>query len=91
MSVNQISNRIRRLRFDANEMTQAELAEKAGVTRQTIISVESGKYCPSLELAFRIALAFGVRIEEVFSYGPLTTEAAYPKKTDAGLIKTIGD
>lgn len=70
MAATLIRNRIRRLRFDANEMTQAELAEKAGVTRQTIISVESGKYCPSLELAFRIAGAFGVRIEDVFSYGP---------------------
>jgi putative transcriptional regulator len=70
MPANQISNRIRRLRFDAGEMTQAELAEKAGVTRQTIISVESGKYCPSLELAFRIAMAFGVRVDELFSYGP---------------------
>jgi putative transcriptional regulator len=65
-----ISNRIRRLRFDANEMTQQELADRTGVTRQTIISVESGKYCPSLELAFRIAAAFGGRIEDVFSYGP---------------------
>ncbi len=55
-------------------MTQQALAEKAGVTRQTIIAVESGKYCPSLELAFRIAAAFGVRLDEVFSYGPEADE-----------------
>jgi len=61
-----IINNIRRLRFFANEMTQQELAEKAGVSRQTIIAVEAGKYSPSLELAFRIALAFGVTIGEVF-------------------------
>jgi len=61
-----IINNIRRLRFFANEMTQQELAEKAGVSRQTIIAVEAGKYSPSLELAFRIALAFGVPIGEVF-------------------------
>lgn len=61
-----ISNHIRKLRFFANEMTQQELAEKAGVSRQTIIAIESGKYTPSLELAFRIADAFGVTIGEVF-------------------------
>jgi len=63
-----ISNNIRKLRFFANEMTQQELAEKAGVSRQTIIAVEAGKYSPSLELAFRIADAFGVKIGEVFDY-----------------------
>lgn len=63
-----ISNNIRKLRFFANEMTQQELAEKAGVSRQTIIAVEAGKYSPSLELAFRIAIAFGVKIGEVFDY-----------------------
>jgi putative transcriptional regulator len=62
-----ITNNIRRLRFFANEMTQQELAEKAGVSRQTIIAIEAGKYSPSLELAFRIADAFGVEIGEVFS------------------------
>ncbi len=62
----EIINNIRRLRFFANEMTQQELAEKAGVSRQTIIAVEAGKYSPSLELAIRIALAFGVTIGEVF-------------------------
>ena len=63
-----ITNNIRRLRFFANEMTQQELAEKAGVSRQTVIAVEAGKYAPSLELAFRIANAFGVPIGEVFGY-----------------------
>lgn len=62
-----ISNSIRRLRFFAHEMTQQELAEKAGVSRQTIIAIEAGKYSPSLELAFRIADAFGVAIGEVFA------------------------
>lgn len=64
-----ISNRIRRLRFDHDEMTQQELAEKAGCTRQTIIAIEQGKYVPSLDLAFHIASAFGVKLEEVFQYG----------------------
>ena len=63
-----ISNNIRKLRFFANEMTQQELAQKAGVSRQTIIAIEAGKYSPSLELAFRIADAFGVKIGDVFDY-----------------------
>ena len=61
-----ITNNIRRLRFFANEMTQLELAEKAGASRQTIMALEAGKYLPSLELAFKIADAFGVPIGEVF-------------------------
>ena len=61
-----IANNIRRLRFFADEMTQVELAEKAGVSRQTIVALEAGKYTPSLELAFRIALVFDVAITEVF-------------------------
>ena len=61
-----ITNNIRRLRFFADEMTQLELAEKAGASRQTIIALEAGKYTPSLELAFRIAHVFGVGIDEVF-------------------------
>ncbi len=69
MGTHQVSNRMRKLRFESHEMTQAELAEKAGVTRQTIITIENGKYCPSLELSFRIARAFGLGIEDVFSYG----------------------
>ena len=66
----QITNRIRTLRFFANEMTQLELAEKAGASRQTIMAVEAGKYTPSLELAFRIANVFGVPIGEVFECEP---------------------
>jgi putative transcriptional regulator len=64
----EITNNIRKLRFFANEMTQQELAEKASVSRQTIIAIEGGNYSPSLELAFRIADAFGVKIGEVFDY-----------------------
>ena len=63
-----IRNRIRRLRFDHDEMTQEELANKAGCTRQTIIALEQGKYVPSITLAFKIARAFGVTLEEVFQY-----------------------
>jgi putative transcriptional regulator len=68
MERRRINNNIRKLRFFHNEMTQQELAQKVGVTRQTIIAMEQGKYSPSLELAFRIALTFGVPLEEVFSY-----------------------
>jgi len=63
-----IENRIRRLRFDHDEMTQEELADKAGCTRQTVIALEQNKYVPSIELAFRIARAFDVPLEEVFQY-----------------------
>jgi putative transcriptional regulator len=65
-----IANTIRKLRFERNEMTQQDLAERVGVTRQTINAIELGKYSPSLEVAFRIAVALGVRLEEVFSYEP---------------------
>ena len=68
MGKSQISNNIRKLRFFNDEMTQQQLAEKVGVTRQTIIAMEQEKYSPSLELAFRIAGVFGVPLEEVFSY-----------------------
>jgi len=64
----EITNNIRKLRFFANEMTQQQLAEKVGASRQTIVAVEAGKYSPSLELAFRIAEAFGVKIGDVFDY-----------------------
>jgi putative transcriptional regulator len=64
----EITNNIRKLRFFASEMTQQQLAEKAGISRQTIIAIEAGKYSPTLELAFRIAEAFGVPIGEVFDY-----------------------
>lgn len=63
-----LTNKIRKFRFDNNEMTQEELAQKVAVTRQTIIAIEKGNYSPSLELAFKIAQAFGVSIEEVFTY-----------------------
>lgn len=63
-----INNRIRRLRFDHDEMTQEELAQRTGCTRQTIIALEQSKYVPSIELAFRIARAFGVSLEKVFQY-----------------------
>ncbi len=65
-----ISNNIRKLRFHHNEMTQQELADNVGVTRQTIVAIEAAKYSPSLELAFRIAHVFNVPLEEVFIYLP---------------------
>ena len=68
MSKRRVSNNIRKLRFHHDEMTQKQLAEKVGVTRQTIIAIEKGKYSPSLELAFRIAFAFNSPLEDVFSY-----------------------
>ncbi|XXU41884.1 helix-turn-helix transcriptional regulator [Sorangium sp. So ce1000] len=61
-------NTIRALRFQAGEMTQAELAERVGVTRQTIVAIEQGRYSPSLEVAFRIAAAFGVPLERAFQW-----------------------
>ena len=63
-----IQNRIRRLRFDHGEMTQQALADRIGVTRQTVNAIELGKYSPSLEVAFRIAAVFGVSLDEVFQY-----------------------
>lgn len=68
MEKRKVRNNIRKLRFLHNEMTQEQLAEAVGVTRQTINAIESAKYAPSLELAFRIALVFGTPLEEVFSY-----------------------
>ncbi len=68
MAHNELSNQIRRLRFEHGEMTQQQLADKVNVTRQTIIAIEAGKYAPSLPLAFRIARTFGVPIEQVFEY-----------------------
>jgi len=68
MAVNELKNQIRRLRFENSEMTQQQLADKVGVTRQTIIALEAGKYAPSLLLAFRIARTFAVTIEQVFQY-----------------------
>ena len=63
-----ITNTIRKLRFEHGEMTQQELAERVGVTRQTVNAIELGKYSPSLEVAFRIAAVFGVPLEQVFQY-----------------------
>ncbi len=63
-----VRNAIRRLRFEREEMTQERLAQLAGVTRQTIIALEANRYVPSLDLAFRIARAFGLPLEEVFQY-----------------------
>ena len=63
-----ITNKIRRLRFDAGEMTQQQLAQRIGVTRQTVNAIELGKYSPSLEVAFRIAAVFSVPLEEVFQF-----------------------
>ena len=63
-----ITNSIRALRFSNGEMTQADLAKQIGVTRQTVIAIEQGRYSPSLELAFQIAQAFGVQLGEVFQY-----------------------
>ena len=71
-----ISNNIRTLRFMAGEMTQAELAKKIGMTRQTIIAIEQGRYSPSLEAAFEIARALGAPLEEVFQYDTGPGESA---------------
>ena len=68
MKKNNLSNQIRRLRFENGQMTQQQLADKAGVTRQTIIAIEAGKYAPSLPLAFKIAQTFRISIEDVFQY-----------------------
>ena len=65
-----IHNNIRTLRFMAGEMTQQDLADRIGVTRQTVVAIEGRKYSPSLEVAFRIARVFDVPLEEVFSYRP---------------------
>ena len=63
-----VTNSIRALRFAQSEMTQAELAERIGVTRQTVIAIEQGRYSPSLEMAFRIARVFKVPLDDVFQY-----------------------
>lgn len=70
-----IRNQIRRLRFEHGEMSQQALAERAGVTRQTIIALEAGKYTPSLLLAFRLSRVFGVGVETVFTYEENPTPA----------------
>lgn len=68
MKPTSVTNNIRALRFAHDEMTQAALAERIGVTRQTVIAIEQGRYSPSLEMAFRIAHVFGVRLDDVFQY-----------------------
>lgn len=68
MENDSIQNNIRVLRFQHGEMTQQELAQRVGVTRQTIHAIEAAKYAPSLELAFRIARVFNLKVEEVFEY-----------------------
>ncbi len=68
MKPTKITNAIRVLRFSSGEMTQAELADRVGVTRQTIIAIEQGRYSPSLEMAFQIARVFQVPLDEVFHY-----------------------
>ncbi len=68
MAATPITNQIRRLRFDQGEMTQQALADRVGVTRQTVNAIELGKYSPTLETAFRIARVFGKTLEEVFRY-----------------------
>ena len=70
MSKCKIHNKIRTFRFHNNEMTQQELADRVGVTRQTIVAIENGKYSPTLELAFKIAGVFKTPLQEVFTYDP---------------------
>lgn len=70
MDKEKITNNIRKLRFHNSEMTQQQLAEKVGVSRQTIVAIEKEKYSPSLELAFKIAYVFKVPLEEVFLFEP---------------------
>ena len=70
MGKGKITNQIRRLRFDAAEMTQKDLAAAVGVTRQTIMAIENAKYFPSLELAFQIALHFQKPLDQVFQFEP---------------------
>ena len=73
MAKAEIGNHIRRLRFDHDEMTQQELAELIGVTRQTVVALEGDKYSPSLAVAFRIATIFDVPLDDVFQYDPRGT------------------
>ena len=68
MAKSEMQNQVRRLRFEHGEITQQQLADKVGVTRQTIIAIESGRYAPSLPLAFKLARTFDVTIEQVFQY-----------------------
>ena len=74
MKPTRVANSIRALRFAAGEMTQADLAERVGVTRQTIIAIEQGRYSPSLEVAFQIARVFKVPLDDVFHYPDASEE-----------------
>jgi putative transcriptional regulator len=80
MSKDHIQNKVRTLRFFKDEMTQLQLADEVGVTRQTLAAIESGKYSPSLELAFRIANVFNVALDKVFSYDPVKDKFKKRKK-----------
>jgi putative transcriptional regulator len=77
-----VTNSIRALRFANGEMTQAELAERVGVTRQTVIAIEQGRYSPSLEVAFLIASVLGVRLDEVFQYPEAATRPGAESRDD---------
>jgi putative transcriptional regulator len=79
-----VTNSIRTLRFAHGEMTQAELADRIGVTRQTIIAIEQGRYSPSLEMAFQIAQAFNVSLDEVFQYPDAEAPAGGPTEGGRG-------
>jgi putative transcriptional regulator len=68
MAKSKVSNIIRKMRFNKSEMTQQQLAEAVGVTRQTIVALEKGNYSPSLELAFRLSRTFNTNVEEIFNY-----------------------
>ena len=80
MANKSITNNIRKLRFNAEEMTQQQLADETGVSRQTIVAIENGNYSPSLELAFRIATVFSKPLEEVFTYNPTLDNIKKKKK-----------
>lgn len=70
-----VTNEIRRHRFEAGEMTQSDLADRIGVTRQTVIAIEQGRYSPSLEIAFKIARVFDVPLDDVFGYSDDTSSS----------------
>ena len=86
-----VTNQIRALRFAHGEMTQAELAERIGVTRQTVIAIEQGRYSPSLEMAFQIAHAFGVPLDDVFQYpqGIAATYAGCMRRASLAVLLPI--
>ena len=81
MSNPPIGNHLRRLRFEQGEMTQQALADTVGVTRQTIVALETGRYAPSLELAMRLALAFGRGVDDVFFWNVRPTRPPSSSKT----------